>query len=203
MTNCGASLWSTVSPPRTTSARMPATRPRDSSDQVPAGGAGAGRRPGTTRTIPRVMTHVDQAVAELDPGVELEGGDDARRRAARPVAAAQTGPGQAHGRPAHDARRPGRPTATAALRAAKAGIGQDRSVPTTRRRSARPRCRHDAMLGPPAPARRAAPDRRRVGPPTSARPAILSQVVSNAGTLSAGSVRPGLAPWPVSRPSWR
>ena len=27
MTNGGANLWSTVSPPRTTSAKMPATRP--------------------------------------------------------------------------------------------------------------------------------------------------------------------------------
>ena len=30
--------------------------------------------------------HVHQAVAELDPGVELEGGDNARRGTARPVA---------------------------------------------------------------------------------------------------------------------
>ncbi len=100
MTYGGASLWSTVSPPRTTSAKMPATRPTDSVIRSRRRGrrlSGAT----TTSTMRHRDGHVDQAVPELDPGVVLEGGHDAGRGARRPIAATEAGPGQADG-PAAD-----------------------------------------------------------------------------------------------------
>ena len=86
ITSPGANLCSTVRPPTTTSA----SRPDDQADGQPRQIAPPGRssQRGQQRSE-RGEGHrgVDQAVPELDPGVELQGRHDARAGAGRPVGA--------------------------------------------------------------------------------------------------------------------